>query len=221
MKAQKVTDNCLWLKDKKKILATKNLTPGENVYGENLVKFKNDEYRVWNPTRSKLGAAIYKGTKCPINKSDIVLYLGSASGTTASHVSDIIGPSGLIYCVEISPRVMRDLVFLAEKRKNMAPILESAGRTSAYENLIVQADFMFQDIAQKDQAEIFIKNKRFLKKGGYAMLAVKARSVDVTKKPNEIFNLVEKKIGEHFKIMDKKRLEPFEKDHMVFLVKNH
>ncbi|MBR9678109.1 MAG: fibrillarin-like rRNA/tRNA 2'-O-methyltransferase [Nanoarchaeota archaeon] len=222
MKVSRVVDNCLWILNKKrKVLATKNLTPGKTVYGEPVLKVKNKEYRVWNPNRSKLGAAIHKGIKkIPINQGNIVLYLGSASGTTVSHVSDIVGSSGLVYCVEIAPRVMRDLVFLAEERKNLAPILESAALTKNYENLVVQADFIFQDIAQKDQARIFIKNKRFLKKGGYAMIAVKARSIDVTKKPQTVFDEVEKELRKHFKIIDKKRLEPFEKDHSLFLVKN-
>ncbi len=222
MKVSRVVDNCLWILNKKrKVLATKNLTPEKTVYGEPVLKVKNKEYRVWNPNRSKLGAAIHKGIKkIPINQGNIVLYLGSASGTTVSHVSDIVGSSGLVYCVEIAPRVMRDLVFLAEERKNLAPILESAALTKNYENLVVQADFIFQDIAQKDQARIFIKNKRFLKKGGYAMIAVKARSIDVTKKPQTVFDEVEKELRKHFKIIDKKRLEPFEKDHSLFLVKN-
>lgn len=58
--------------------------------GENGEKI---EYRVWNPFRSKLGAAILGGVdQIHIKPGAKVLYLGAASGTTVSHVSDIVGP---------------------------------------------------------------------------------------------------------------------------------
>ena len=50
------------------------------------------EYRVWNPFRSKLAAAILGGVdKIHMKPGAKVLYLGAASGTTVSHVSDIVG----------------------------------------------------------------------------------------------------------------------------------
>ena len=53
------------------------------------------EYRVWNPFRSKLGAGIVGGIgACPVKPGAKVLYLGGASGTTVSHVSDMVGPEG-------------------------------------------------------------------------------------------------------------------------------
>lgn len=51
------------------------------------------EYRAWNPFRSKLAAAILGGIdQIHIKPGAKVLYLGAASGTTVSHVSDIVGP---------------------------------------------------------------------------------------------------------------------------------
>lgn len=51
------------------------------------------EYRIWNPFRSKLAAAIMAGIEDVwIRPKSKVLYLGAASGTTVSHVSDIVGP---------------------------------------------------------------------------------------------------------------------------------
>ena len=51
------------------------------------------EYRAWNPFRSKLAAAILGGVdQIHIKPGAKVLYLGAASGTTVSHVSDIVGP---------------------------------------------------------------------------------------------------------------------------------
>lgn len=51
------------------------------------------EYRVWNPFRSKLAAAILGGIdEIHMPPGSKVLYLGAASGTTVSHVSDVVGP---------------------------------------------------------------------------------------------------------------------------------
>lgn len=50
------------------------------------------EYRAWNPFRSKLAASIVGGVgDIHIKPGSKVLYLGAASGTTVSHVSDIVG----------------------------------------------------------------------------------------------------------------------------------
>ncbi|MCX8169812.1 MAG: fibrillarin-like rRNA/tRNA 2'-O-methyltransferase, partial [Candidatus Methanomethyliaceae archaeon] len=60
-------------------LATKNLVPGIKVYGEQLYKFKGEEYRAWDPFRSKLSASIEKGIiDIPINQGTHILYLGAA-----------------------------------------------------------------------------------------------------------------------------------------------
>lgn len=204
---------------KKKKIFTKNLVPGFRVYGEELVKIKKEEYRNWDPKRSKLGASILKGLKTlPIKGGDNILYLGAASGTTASHVSDIV-ETGLVYCIDFAPRVVRDLLLTCNKRKNMLPLLADANKPDNYLNLIPKCNFLYQDIAQRNQVEIFIKNFNLFIKRGYGFLAVKSRSIDVTRNPNEIFNEVEKKLKKEFIIIDKKRLEPFEKDHCVFLVK--
>ena len=51
------------------------------------------EYRVWNPFRSKLAASIVGGIEnIYMQPGSKVLYLGGASGTTVSHVADLIGP---------------------------------------------------------------------------------------------------------------------------------
>lgn len=204
---------------KKKKIFTKNLVPGFKVYGEELVKVGREEYRNWNPRRSKLGAAILKGLKeLPIKNNDSVLYLGAASGTTASHVSDIV-ENGVVYCIDFAPRVVRDLLFVCSKRKNMFPLLADAGKPEKYFNLVPKCDFIYQDIAQRKQVQIFVENFNMFIKKGYGFFAVKSRSIDVTKNPNEIFNEVEKELKKEFIIIDKIKLEPFEKDHCIFLVK--
>ncbi|MBU0615024.1 MAG: fibrillarin-like rRNA/tRNA 2'-O-methyltransferase [Nanoarchaeota archaeon] len=202
-------------------LHTKNLIRGNTVYTERLVKEAGEEYREWDPRKSKLCAAILKGcTNIGIRKGDIVLYLGASTGTTPSHVSDIVGQDGFIFALDFAPRVVRELVFVAEKRKNIAPILADANNPESFKDRISQVDIVYMDIAQKNQAEIFLKNiKEFLKPGGYALLAVKAKSVDIARKPKAIYNEVRQKLEKEVTIIDFRTLEPFELDHCMFVCK--
>ncbi len=204
--------------NKRKILLTKNLTPSKSVYGENLFVGGKDEYREWKPDRSKLASAILKGINfLPIKKDSKVLYLGAASGTTSSHISDIL-EEGYIFCIDFSPRVVRDLVYLCELRENMSPILADAAHPEVYKNKVSRVNIIYQDIAQRNQIEIFFKNiETFLSKKDFAILAVKARSIDVTKNPHKIFKEVENLLDKKLKIIDKKDLTPFQKDHMFFI----
>ncbi len=205
---------------KRFILLTKNIVPGKKVYDEPLIKDKGIEYREWNPNRSKLAAALMKGINdIHIKENDYILYLGAASGTTASHLSDIIGNKGFIYAVDFSPRVVRDLVFVAENRKNIAPILADASKPETYYKNISNVDVIYQDIAQREQADIFLGNFKFLKNNGTAILCVKARSVDIAKKPKQIFKEMRERLEKETKIIDYKELGPFEKDHAIFICK--
>ncbi len=201
-------------------LVTKNLVKGQRVYGEKIIEKNGVEYRVWNPYRSKLAAAIYKGLKeIPIEKNHRVLYLGAASGTTASHISDIV-VEGVVYCIEFSPRVFKDLLSVCEPRKNMIPLLRDAGKPWEYLDVVEECDIIYEDIAQPNQVEILIENSKFfLKDGGYAMIAIKARSIDATRSPSEVFEREIKKMEKHFEIIKKIRLEPYEKDHLFILAK--
>ncbi len=203
-------------------LATVNLVPGTQVYGEKLIRLEDTEYRLWDPYRSKLAAAILRGIKSmPIVEGMRVLYLGAASGTTVSHVSDIIGQSGLAYCVEISSRPLRDLLLVCCRRTNMVPILSDASKPDCYCSLVERVDVIYQDVAQPEQTEILLSNTRaFLRDGGHAIFAIKARSIDVTKEPREIFREEMEKLERELEIVDAKILDPYEKDHaMIFLHK--
>ena len=207
-------------KDKKNIY-TRNLVPGKDVYGERLIRDKGIEYRQWNPARSKLAAAIMKGcTNTGIRKGDTILYLGAASGTTPSHISDMIGEEGFMFALEFSARSARDLIFLCEERKNMAPILADANNIDSFSGRICKVDYIYQDIAQSNQTEIFLKNCRnFLKKGGFALIAVKSRSIDIRQKPKNIYKKVRDALEKEMTIIDYKVLDPYEKDHCVFICK--
>jgi fibrillarin-like pre-rRNA processing protein len=202
-------------------LYTINLIPGKKVYDEKFVNVDGIEYREWDAWKSKLCACILRGTQnIHIKKGDVVLYLGAASGTTVSHVSDIVGKNGFVFAVDFAPRVIRDLIFVVEERKNIAPILADANRPDKFKDRVSEVDVLYQDIAQKNQVEIFLKNcNLFLKKGGFGLLAIKARSIDVTKKPKQIFNNVRRDLEEKLIIVDYRTLEPFQRDHCFFICK--
>lgn len=205
----------------KRRLYTVNLAPGKQVYEERLVREKGIEYREWDPKRSKLASCILKGCQNVfIRKNDIVLYLGASTGTTVSHVSDIVGSNGFVFALDFAPRVVRELVFLAEQRKNIAPLLEDAARPETFYGKVSQADILYMDIAQRSQADIFLRNMDwFLKPGGYGLFAVKARSIDITKRPRELFEAVRKQLEQKATIIDYRTLEPFQLDHCMFIVK--
>jgi fibrillarin-like pre-rRNA processing protein len=204
-------------------LATKNLAPGKNVYGERLVRFKMVEYRLWDPYRSKFAAALLKGLEAvPIQPDHKVLYLGAASGTTASHVSDIVGEGGYVYCVEFASRSIRELVNnVCAFRYNMSPILADARLPERYSTLMGKADNVYCDIAQPEQAKVLADNADlFLVDSGWVMLAIKAQSIDVTKEPSEIY---EREINtlkaRGFQVEEVVHLEPYDKAHVMIVAK--
>lgn len=184
------------------------------VYGERIL----DGYRFWDPFRSKLAALLLKsGGLQPILSRDArVLYLGASTGTTVSHVSDIV-KDGLVYAVEFSPRSMRDLMRLCERRKNIVPILADASRPEEYAFLVEPVDLVYQDIAQRNQAQIASQNcERYLMPGGNLILMLKTRSVDVTASPNSVL----KSEIENLKGLDLRKTQdllPFHQDHWAML----
>jgi fibrillarin-like pre-rRNA processing protein len=210
------------VKDKKQ-LATKNLDPGKVVYGEKLIPVEGVEYRTWDPRRSKLGAMVLKKFNIPLKEDSKVLYLGAASGTTVSHVSDIV-PEGAVYAVEFAPRSMRDLIGLASRRKNIHPILADAGKPDSYAHIVEPVDLIFQDVAQPNQAQIAARNAaNYLKRDGYLLLSIKARSIDTVANPKEVFKEEIKKLEQafesKFEILNAKDLMPYHEDHMGILAK--
>lgn len=208
-----------------KRLFTRSLAPGHRPFDERVVKDEGKEYRQIDARKSKLAASVVKGiSQIGVKPGDIVLYLGASHGYTPSFMSDIIGDGndGFMFALDFAPRVVRDLVFVSEKRPNMAPIMADANKPETYFHKVMMVDYVYQDIAQKNQAEIFIKNcKIFLKKDGFAFLAVKSRSVDIAKNPKKVFNSVRDQIEKSglFTIVDYRELDPLEKDHCVFVCK--
>jgi len=208
-------------KGKQSTLVTRNLTPGITFYGEPVFSVDKVEYRSWNPTRSKLGAVILKGLKeMPIKPGSLVLYLGVASGTTVSHVSDIIGEKGHVWGLDFAPRAVRDLLDnVIRHRKNISPILGDARQPESYSTIVQPVDVVFADVAQPDQAKIIADNAKFyLRKSGHIMLSIKARSIDVKENPKNIYEGQIKVLEEAgFTILETIDLHPFEKDHAMVI----
>ena len=174
-------------------LVTKNLVPGESVYNEKRISVEVNgekiEYRVWNPYRSKIAASVIGGiSETGLSPGAKVLYLGAASGTTVSHVSDIVGPEGVVYAVEFSHRVGRDLINMAKKRTNIIPIIHDARKPGDYRFLVGMVDLVFADVAQPDQARIIAENSQmYLKNGGRFLISLKANCIDSTNEPDVVF----------------------------------
>jgi len=210
---------------KEDALVTRNMIPGKAVYGEKRISVddpKNEgekiEYRVWNPFRSKLAAAILGGVEnIWMGPGKKVLYLGAASGTTVSHVSDLVGPTGIVYAVEFSPRSGRDLINMAKVRTNVIPIIEDARHPLKYRMIVGMVDCIFADVAQPDQARIVAINAHnFLKNGGHFVISIKANCVDSTIPAEAVFQSEVKKLrAEQFKPKEQLTLEPYERDHAV------
>ena len=203
-----------------KKLATQNLVPGNQVYNEKLVQSKGIEYRIWNPFRSKLAAAIMNDLKnFPFNQKSDVLYLGVSTGTTISHISDIVNQGGTIFGIEHASRVARDFLDrVATHRKNIVPIIQDARRPEEFFSVYKKVDIVYVDIAQPDQTNIAIENCRlYLKSGGYLFLVIKTRSIDVVKDPKMVIKDEIKKLETLFEIKQTIDLHPYDKDHAMVI----
>ncbi|MFQ6065322.1 MAG: fibrillarin-like rRNA/tRNA 2'-O-methyltransferase [Candidatus Bathyarchaeia archaeon] len=214
----------VFLRNGSKRLATRNLAPRRSVYDEQLINHMGKEYRVWDPFRSKLAAAVFKGLRTvPIQPSHKVLYLGAASGTTASHVSDLVGEEGHVYCVEFAPRAIRDLVDnVCAFRLNMSPLLADARLPERYSTLVGKVDDIYCDIAQPQQAKVLADNADlFLTKKGWVLLAIKARSIDVTKEPSAVYKReIDELKARGFRIREVIHLEPYDKAHAMIVAQS-
>lgn len=202
-------------------LTTKSLVPGLVEFEGVLRRNNGEDFRLWDPFRSKIAAGILKGLKdLGLERGHWVLYLGASHGYTVSFVSDIIGRESIIFALDIAPRVVRDLVFVALHRPNIAPILANAAHPESFVDRVCQVDWLFQDIAQKDQVGIFLKNiKWFLKDKGTACLSVKARSVNVAKSPTWVYDQVRQELEKHVDILEFIELDPYQRDHGFFVVR--
>ncbi len=218
MQINKIGENVYQLDNQ---IATVNMNPGKQVYQEKLIQYEDKEFRLWNPRRSKLAAAIMKGlTIFPFKKDSKVLYLGASAGTTPSHISDIC-TDGRIYSVEFSATMMREFLEVSKNRENLLALLEDATHPLNYQHLVESVDIIYSDVAQSQQTKLFLDNfKLFAKEDTIGILMIKARSIDVTMNPNDIFKQEKRHLEQGgLKVLEEIKLDPYEKDHIAYICK--
>ena len=182
-------------------------TRGEPVYGEPT----DGPWRAWNPHRSKLGAMLELGLDTGLVGGETTLYLGAAAGTTVSHVADFAGPT---YAVEFAARPMRDLLDAAESRPRLYPLLADARSPEEYAHVVEPVDVVVQDVATRGQAAVATTNARFLREDGRLLVAIKARSEDVTRDPEGIFEDALAELRAAYEVLETERLAPYHDDHL-------
>jgi fibrillarin-like pre-rRNA processing protein len=201
-------------------LYTRNLRPGERVYGEELIIEDDVEYRHWDPWRSKLAAYLLNGaTKLPFDHPRTVLYLGAAHGTTVSHLSDLL-PDSRVFSIEKSGGSFGALLALARRRPNLFPILADAQLPERYQADVGPVDFLYQDIAQRNQAAVFAENATAtLVTSGSALLMLKVRSVTQRRPVAAVVAESRTTLTRNgWKVVDQRSLAPFSRDHVALVV---
>jgi fibrillarin-like pre-rRNA processing protein len=202
-------------------LFTPNLDPGHRVYGEALRTVGGVEYRAWDPFRSKLAALLRKGAPNDLLAAvNSALYLGAAHGTTVSHVSDL-WPDGTIFAVEKSPASFAPLLALARRRANVLPLLADAQLPERYRADVGEVGFLYQDVAQRDQARIFVDNAdACLVDGGRGVLMLKVRSVTQRRSSAAVAQEARTELRRGgLSIVGETPLAPFSKDHLAFVIR--
>jgi fibrillarin-like rRNA methylase len=188
---------------------------------EEVLIYDGLHYRLWPPSTSKLASMIVKGMRVPLNKASSILYLGAASGTTVTRVSDIV-EDGLVFAVEFAPRPARDLLKAVEGRINVIPIIADARRPDLYPPFIEGVNVIYQDVAQPDQAAIAVANaRRYLKPGGHLVIAIKAKSISSTENVGDIYREELEILQKDFDILEKTSLEPLHHGHLAVICKNN
>lgn len=183
-------------------------TRGAPAYGEPT----DGEWRAWDPRRSKLGAMLELGMSTDLAGGETVLYLGAGAGTTVSHVADFAGAT---YAVEFAARPARELVDVAKNRDRLFPLLKDARKPETYAHVVEPVEVIVQDVATRGQAEVALANRRFLRDDGQLLLAVKARSEDVTAAPEGVFDSVVSTLQEGYEIVERRPLDGYHADHLA------
>ena len=210
---------------------TVNANPGIAVRGESLRKFRGVEHRRWDPNRSKLGAGLLRTRNDPSlllpDAGSTILYLGAGHGTTISHLHDhLCGAKnrfgGRLVAVDLAPRCLRDLTYLAEHRQGLVPVLGDARKFDAWGVLIPsRVDWLFQDVAQAGQVEIFLSAvRRFLSKDGIGLLSLKAASERHNEGGDEdIFAAAIAQLSSEVELLEHINLTGFEDQHALFVIR--
>ena len=215
----------------RRALWTLNAVPGMAVYGESLRRLGGREHRRWDPNRSKLGAAMLRTRADPAallpKQGASVLYLGAGHGTSVSHLYDhLCGASnqygGRLICVDLAPRCLRELTHMATTRPGLVPVLGDARKHEAWGVLLPRKiDWLFQDVAQAGQVDMFVAAcRRFLNVGGQGLLSLKAASERWTGEGEAaLFAGVEQHLADaKFRIEESIELTGYEDNHRLYHV---
>ncbi len=201
-------------------LFTRNAEPGRRVYGEDLKRENSVEYRRWDPWRSKLAAWLLRQDRSWVAEPPSkVLYLGGGHGTTVSHLSDA-WPESTIYVIEKAPLSFAPLLELSRRRENVLPILSDAQLPERYAADVGNVGFIYQDVAQRNQAAIFAENARAcLSPGGSGLLMLKVRSITQARSQRSVLAEA-RSILEHsgWTVGHTTDLAPFARDHAAVWV---
>lgn len=180
--------NIVWgVRREGRTLWTRNAVKGISVRGERRKRDGRIEWRRWDPTKSKVAAALLRTNAEPSSllpdPGSTCLYLGASSGGTTSHIHDFVCGAdnhhgGQVVAVEISPRMVRDLVTLSDRRAGLVPVLGDARKPEQVAAFIRgKAHWIHQDLSIADQAETFVRMATtFLSPGGVGLLSLKAAS---------------------------------------------
>ena len=202
-------------------LFTVNANPGVKVYGEIVRSVGGSEYREWDPFRSKLAAYLLRGAPPDLFRGvRRVLYLGASHGTTLSHLSDA-WPGASIVAIEKSPASFAPLLALARRRTNLRPILADAQLPERYAADVGEVDFLYQDVAQRNQASIFAENAATcLAHGGAGVLMLKVRSVTQRRPAAAIVRDARAElVRAGLSVAHEAALAPFSREHVAFAVR--
>jgi len=205
---------------KGRTLLTENLCPGQTVYGEELEIDGDREFRHFDPFHSKLAAYVAKGGKeWPFGHIHNLLYLGAGSGTTVSHISDIL-PKARLYAVERFPRPFASLLRLSQKRANVYPVLSDAQLPERYRSIHGEVDMIYQDVSQRNQVQILLENvQSALNPHGWIMLQLKTRSITQREAPRAVLKTARSELeNEGMKVIDVVDLTPFSRDHYCLVL---
>ena len=208
----------LWLReeDRRPVYYTATDAGGDApVYGERWLDTAEGPLRRWEPGRSKLAAALVRGYAGRLPRpGDRWLYLGAATGTTVSHVADLVGEKGRVFAVERSLRPFARLLTLADRYPNVLPILADARHPETYEGDVRTADAVYADIAQPDQVDIVRENaRRFLRPDGLVLVALKTASMGREREPRQHVETASAQLASSMELDRPIGLEPFHKRH--------
>ncbi|KAH8337495.1 hypothetical protein KR059_012238 [Drosophila kikkawai] len=166
-------------------LLTRNTSSSSDDYGEQRImadfRGKRCEFRSWSPFQSKLAAGIMSGVNdLHLHSGAKVLYLGAGFGHSVTHVSDIVGETGMVYAVEQGIWSGRQLMALASHRPNIVPIIEDATMPYKYcRQVPAGIDVIFCELPQADQVRSLMLNARhFLAPGGHFVAFLHGPSID-------------------------------------------